>query len=104
MFLFSFFFFVSNFVVVFLKSIFCFFIFFLNFFFFFFFFFFKLKKTKQQKKTVNGMKGLHSENIIHRDLKPANLMILRNGKNRNEMTIKIIDFTTAKFYSENLKM
>ena len=43
----------------------------------------------------------HSINIIHRDLKPENILIDSINQNTGFLTIKIIDFGTAKIYEKN---
>jgi calcium-dependent protein kinase len=43
----------------------------------------------------------HSINIIHRDLKPENILIDSINQNTGFLSIKIIDFGTAKIYEKN---
>lgn len=42
---------------------------------------------------------LHSKGIVHRDLKPENMMLETHEK--GDLSIKIIDFGTANFYSKD---
>ena len=50
---------------------------------------------------LSAVNYCHSTNIIHRDLKPENILIDSINQNTGFLTIKIIDFGTAKIYEKN---
>ena len=45
----------------------------------------------------------HQNHIVHRDLKPENIL-LEDHKGTNEITIKLIDWGGARYFSKNKKM
>lgn len=45
---------------------------------------------------------LHSKNIAHRDIKPDNILI--NEIDDNTLSIKLIDFGFAEYFSEDRKL
>jgi calcium-dependent protein kinase len=53
------------------------------------------------QQLFSGVYYLHSNNIMHRDLKPENMMLETNVK--GDLTIKLIDFGAANFYSSDEK-
>ena len=49
---------------------------------------------------LSAVNYLHQRNLMHRDLKLENIL-LENSQYSNNIYVKIIDFGTAKFYSNN---
>ena len=48
---------------------------------------------------LSAIRYCHKMRIIHRDIKPENIMIIRREAN-GFLQVKLIDFGTAKFFSE----
>lgn len=46
-----------------------------------------------------AVRFMHSKNIVHRDLKPENIKFVRNSKDSNQETLKILDFGFAHLES-----
>ena len=52
------------------------------------------------KQILLAVNCLHKQNIVHRDLKPDNILMVSND--RNDLTIKIIDFGFSCFYDPEI--
>lgn len=48
------------------------------------------------KQICLGMKHSHDHGVLHRDLKPSNILLDKDRKNHDEITIKLVDFGIAK--------
>ncbi len=46
----------------------------------------------------------HSQNIVHRDLKPENILLEFNNNDKENFSIKMIDFGTSREYKQNVKL
>jgi len=52
------------------------------------------------KQILSSIIYLHDNNIVHRDLKPENIL-LKTKNNQDDLSIKIVDFGTANYCSDN---
>jgi serine/threonine protein kinase len=64
-----------------------------------------------EKVTVMILKNIlmavaycHSMGIVHRDLKPENILLEFSEKDKENFSIKIIDFGTSRHFKEGLKL
>jgi len=55
------------------------------------------------KQLMSAITYCHQNHIVHRDLKPENIL-LEDHKGTNEITIKLIDWGGARYFSKNKKM
>lgn len=54
------------------------------------------------RQILSAVRFCHSRGIVHRDLKPENILIDRDiTKNPNSFEVKLIDFGTSTYFSEN---
>jgi len=66
------------------------------------------KITEPQARSMarhmqTGVTYLHSEGVCHRDIQPCNVL-LANQANLEKVTLKLIDFSTAKDFSPEVSM
>lgn len=54
------------------------------------------QKLKLIEQLLDGMEYLHNHKILHRDISYQNIMIKENEVNKNELTLKILDFGISK--------
>lgn len=52
------------------------------------------------RQLISAVFYLHSRNIVHRDIKPENIMVEKLRKNKEEFSIKLIDFGTCNYLEE----
>ena len=50
------------------------------------------------KQLMKALEYLNKNNIVHRDLKPKNILLTKDRKNNNAVTVKLADFGLARYF------
>jgi serine/threonine protein kinase len=56
------------------------------------------------KNILMAVSYCHNVGIVHRDLKPENILLEFSEKEKENFSIKIIDFGTSRHYKEGTKL